>query len=198
MRSSASPLYINGQLHHTINMTKQKRKCVGVVCYGCKKQFKKALSEVKRTEERNSTHWCSLSCKAIFANNGKPNLQNLKSGNKTDEYSPFRYCLRRILTRNKKLGFKETNITLKNLKELWEKQKGICPLTGWKLTLPLGCKGFNLGGIKPDQASIDRITPKLPYTIDNIRYVAYISNMCKSIFTDEDVINFCKAVVKNN
>ena len=82
---------------------------------------------------------------------------------------------------------------MKDLKNIWEQQKGICPLTGWELKLPDTTDGWKN---PPDirRASLDRIDSSRPYEIGNIRFISVIANYAKNSFTDQEVIEFCKAV----
>lgn len=61
---------------------------------------------------------------------------------KKDSYTPFRYILLRseYRDRNNKCG---CDLTIEYIKQIWDDQNGICPLTGWALILPQGtAKGW--------------------------------------------------------
>lgn len=164
-----------------------------VVCMGCSVSFLKPNSEINRASKRGlSKHYCSNKCQAVYANNGKPNLANLRK-KQPDCYSSFRYFLRTTKNRHKVKGFEKTDLTLEYLKKLWEEQEGICPLTGWHLELPKR----SVQKVARNTASLDRIEPKQPYSIGNVRFVAHIANMAKYLYTDQDVKDFCRAVVTN-
>lgn len=174
----------------------EMRKTISVICVGCSKDFFKTKSEVARAEKHGLRHFCSNKCQATYANNGKGNPANLRVGSTGDEFSPFRYFLWKIRARHKKMGFGSTDLTLAHLKELWEAQGGVCPLTGWKLSLPPTLSAWNEHTRTKDTASLDRIRPMEPYSKGNVRFVAHIANMAKHTYTDEDVIDFCKAVTQ--
>jgi hypothetical protein len=111
---------------------------------------------------------------------------------KRDEYTSFRWFLLRseYRDRHKKCG---CDLDIIYLKELWEEQKGICPLTGWELILPNDTKkAFNTSD--PRNASLDRIDPSKGYVRGNVRYICYMANIAKHKFTDEQLIEFCRAV----
>jgi hypothetical protein len=168
-----------------------------VACSGCQQSFLKSKSEINRMIKRNfRNHFCSNSCQAKFANNGKGNINNLLKGKICDEYSPFRHFLNKVRSRHKIKGWK-TDLTLSYLKDLWIIQNGICPITGYKMYLPKSSTEWDKGNSTPKFASLDRIQPKKPYIIGNVRYVCLIANMAKHSFTDEDVIEFAQSVVKN-
>lgn len=50
----------------------------------------------------------------------------------------------------------------------------------------------------PLNASIDRIQPGQDYTISNIQPVCSHVNMMKSNLTEEELLEFCKAILKNH
>lgn len=111
---------------------------------------------------------------------------------KKDKYTPFRYFVLRAeyRGRNKKC---KCNLTAKYLKRLWDKQNGICPLTSWSLILPANTgKAWDVSS--PMNASLDRIDPNKGYVKGNVRFVSYMANLAKHKFTDEQLIDFCKAV----
>lgn len=166
----------------------EKIKCI---CDVCLKEFERIAAEVKRNKKLNRKVYCSRKCagignKEIGKNNLKGFLGNidlLKADNRKDSYTPYRYFLRCAKRR-----YKEVNISLEDLKELWESQSGICPLTGRKLSL----EHDNL----PYQASLDRIDNSKGYIKGNIRYIALIANYCRNNFTDDEVIDFCQSVTR--
>lgn len=179
-------------------MKQQKRKTIVIKCNGCQKDFEKTLSEYNRNEKKGKNHWCSLSCQARYSiKNPKGFSKNLKKGREKDEYSTFRYFHKLIRQRHKEKMHPETDVTLEFLKQLWEKQNGICPITGWSMILPESTRGFSTM-INPRKASLDRIEPHKPYMQNNIRYISFIANMCKHEFCDADILAFAEAVITKN
>lgn len=175
-----------------------------VICEACGNKFEREKGEYNRSLKQKRKFFCSQSCSTKFSNIIRRNrgeklgsARFLKKGSQRDEYSEFRYFLRKIRSRHKKLKFLETDITLSFLKELWEKQNGICPLTGWKMDLPSSSTEWESNPITPQRASLDRIIAKEPYIQGNVRYVAHIANMAKYIYSDDEVFHFCESVVKN-
>lgn len=53
-------------------------------------------------------------------------------------------------------------------------------------------------GKYPYNASVDRINPGEDYSLSNIRLVCNHVNMMRSNLSDEQLIEFCKAIVENN
>ena len=82
---------------------------------------------------------------------------------------------------------------MESLKEIWDSQQGICPLTGWKLELPTQSKQYRLH-IKT--ASLDRIDNSKGYILGNVRFVSVMFNFARNNFSDEDVIEFAQAVTR--
>jgi hypothetical protein len=82
------------------------------------------------------------------------------------------------------------------LKSVWEDQRGICPITGWKLILPISSRSGNWpNGHNPKNASIDRIDQRVGYVRGNVRLVALIANYARHSWTDETVERFALAVL---
>jgi 5-methylcytosine-specific restriction endonuclease McrA len=74
--------------------------------------------------------------------------------------------------------------TAKILASLWREQKGICALTGLKLTR--------------ENAEVDHIHPRAKggeVTKDNLRWVLKEANRAKQTLSDEEFLYLCAAVV---
>jgi len=176
------------------------RKLVELICETCGQIFSRRANEVKRNVKKGRRVYCSLKCSANSSINikhikdvGKPyawTKENSLIYSSTDEFSPFR-LLYRSMNKNKR-GI-NCRVALADLKNIWEKQNGICHYTGWGLKLPRNMK-FPLGQI-PEQASVDRIDSKKDYALDNIHFIAYIGNLAKNSFSEMDLFNFCYSVV---
>lgn len=77
------------------------------------------------------------------------------------------------------------------IKEAWnqfQKQKGICALTGLHLTFPKYAVGTD------GTASLDRIDSSKGYTVDNIRWVHKMVNYIKRDLNDSEFIDWCNKV----
>lgn len=85
----------------------------------------------------------------------------------------------------------EIGVSLQDLKDLWQKQKGVCPYTGWKLVLK------TKGKTVKNQASVDRIDNSKGYVKGNLQFVAIIANYAKNQFSEKELIEFCQAVSGN-
>lgn len=138
-------------------------------CSQCGKRIVRVTSTVKES------NYCSRSC-------------HLKSRHSVKGYE-FGYYLNCLLKRTRK----SCSLTLADVKDQWEKQAGICPYTGWHLDLATWRRKRNKS---PKQASIDRIDNSIGYEKGNIQFVALIVNYAKNTFTDDDLVEMCKAVAK--
>ena len=157
---------------------KQNRKLIEINCDHCDVKFEKPLSEYNRNLNLNRKNYCSRSCcgKSAF------NLQFLKSltptndiseysNNRKDEYTGFRYYYR-----NAKSRFKEFDLTLQDIKDQWELQKGICPYTNFELLL-YTTKVKNPYELR---ASLDRINSSIGYIKGNIEFISLPINYLKN------------------
>jgi hypothetical protein len=83
----------------------------------------------------------------------------------------------------------EVLVTLEDLKNLWEKQKGRCAYT----QLPLTPEGHQLNTM-----SIDRIDSSKHYTVDNIQFVCVPVNRMKLDLEESVFLNLCFMIAQNN
>jgi len=160
-------------------------------CHGCDKPFQKNAYEVKRQRKKGRDYfYCSRSCQIAHGNRLSPRgASNLTPGRDKDEFSPFRYFMKK--SRNRK---HETNLDLAYLRDLWESQEGRCALSGIKMTLSSGTAEHDARTGDPWKPSLDRIDSAKGYIRGNVRFVVLIANLAKSRFTDEELIEFCRAV----
>jgi len=166
---------------------------VELICEFCGKKFLREKSESNRNKKKGRKTYCSLSCAGklsnihlrVFDNNN--NLKTMKS----DSYSPFRWHLRNMKRR------RECDVTLEDLKKQWEKQKGRCPYTGWKLKNLINTCYSNQLPRTPDRASVDRIDSSKPYTKDNIQFVSMMAQFAKNNWSEKELLRFCESVVAN-
>lgn len=163
---------------------KQNRKLIEVTCDTCNTLFEKPISEYNRNLNLNRKNYCSRTCVGKSSKNIN-RLTNIDSryditkhsGNKNDEFTGFRYYLR-----NSKKRYKEFNLSLQDLKDQWELQKGLCPYTNFQLLLfkPKNNHPYHL------RASLDRIDSSKGYTKDNIEFISLPINYLKSEHLSKD------------
>ena len=134
-------------------------------------------------------------------------LRNVHEAKK-DQYTPFRWYVRTSIwiglkarsKINKTPKNKKNFITLKYLKFLWEKQKGICPYTGIKLKLFTHSLSRYKTNMKSDirYASLDRIDANKPYAKGNVQFVAWPINYAKNDMSDKQMKRFIKLIRQNH
>lgn len=175
-------------------------KKIVCICNFCKIEYERPVGEYNRSVQKNRPMYCSRICsaKGNYENNLAPHkiddptapLRKYWSENsKKDQYNSFKRFLRSAKRRFHEAN-KEFDITLEQLKNIWDMQNGICPLTGWKLNIEPNSGLY--------QASVDRIDSKIGYVNGNVRFVAVMANYCKHVYSDEEVILFCKAVAEKH
>ena len=83
------------------------------------------------------------------------------------------------------------NITLEYLEELWERQKGLCALSGIEMTYELK------RGRTHTNVSIDKIDKTKGYVVGNVQLVCMACNQIKSDMPEELMYFFCKNIVEH-
>jgi hypothetical protein len=86
----------------------------------------------------------------------------------------------------------EYNLSAEYLFDLYKKQKGICSLSGQKLTLSKRWKDY-----KNNTASLDRIDSNKGYIINNVQFVHKNINFMKYNFSQKEFIDLCIKIVNN-
>ena len=84
------------------------------------------------------------------------------------------------------------DITLEEIQQLWEDQKGKCAISGLPMTYEMG------KGRVHSNVSIDKKDPDKGYTISNIQLVCMAVNQMKSDMTTDTLIDYCRAILDNN
>jgi len=185
-------------------------KTVELICENplCGKIFEKRKGEYNRSKKLGRRNFCCMKCSGVVCGREayasqtpeviSESSKRIKShcGNLRDEYTQFRFFIK-VIRQRLKDRHKTFDIDLKYLKDLWESQNGICPFTGWNLVLP-----DNIGGWKTyrngRRASLDRIDNSKGYVSGNLRFISFMANIARSNMTDEELVEFCKAVADNS
>jgi hypothetical protein len=166
-------------------------------CSACGKNYEIPTGEYNRKRKLKTKFYCSLSCAAKqkrhnpYANSeeNKAHLRNV-CNNRRDELSPFRELLKRCRARDK-----EVNVDLEYLKEIWEKQEGICPYLRQQLVLPLS--NYSHDQTNPNLiASLDRIDSDQGYVVGNIQFISMTLNFAKNKFDEAVLLNLI-ALIKD-
>lgn len=177
----------------------QNRRLVTFICDNCGKEAQKPISEYNRNIKLGRKNFCCRACSATYRCNLYKDTpteaqlqaqQNIKKycQNHKDEWTPFRYSLR-----NAKKRFKEFNLTLEDLKQVWEQQGGICPYTGLKLYLPTWKKKGSCEQLWY-RASLDRIDSSKGYVAGNVQFVSTPINFMKSTMSDLETKQYLKLI----
>ena len=170
---------------------------IELICEICGNTFSRNIGEYNRSVKKGRKSYCSRKCtgkvvgKNLAGHRSDYNISQ-HSGNRNDEFTPFRLLFRTAKRRAEERD-REFSITLKDLEEVWENQNGKCPYTGWDLDYVPWRKTER----NPKQCSLDRIDCEKGYTKDNIQFICMIANFAKNNFTDSQVLEFCQAVVEN-
>lgn len=179
------------------------QKMSDCICEKCGKTFQRRTTEHTRNLKLGRRVFCSGRCSSattIRENMGDSfgscqNSSHLsKYKRKGDEFTPFRYCLKTIKGRPR--GQKEVTITLRDLKDVWDSQDGICPFTGQKMIPRKHSRTHQ--ELFPNHASLDRINNNLGYVPGNVRFISVMANFARNVFTDQQLIDFCKQVAMNH
>lgn len=105
------------------------------------------------------------------------------------KHSNYKNYISTLLNHSSKRG-KEYNIDIQYLLDIYENQKGLCNISGVKMTNDYGSKSTNI--------SIDRINSDLGYVKGNIQLVCYIVNIMKNKFSINDFLMFCEKIINYN
>ena len=177
----------------------QNRRLVTFICDNCGCEAQKPLSEYNRNIKLGRKNFCCRSCSCTYRCNlykDTPTEAQLQAQqdiknyckNRIDEYTPFRYTLHNVIKR-----FKEVDITLEDLKDIWEQQNGICPYTGLKLYLP-SWKRVGTAEQLWCRASLDRIDSSKGYVVGNIQFISTPINYMKNTMSDKETKQYLKLI----
>lgn len=173
-------------------------KMVSVRCEWCGNDFLRKPYEAGRNARLGRKVFCSRKCHAEWMSADAETqtrllaLQqayrfNLRSfaGNRHDDFTGFRELLKRAKGRKR-----EFDITLLDLKEQWERQRGLCVYSGVELMLP----AWHYQSDKIRTASLDRINSAKGYIKGNIQFVSMTINFAKNGMTHEQMLDFCRVM----
>lgn len=84
-------------------------------------------------------------------------------------------------------------LTLKDVKQRWDIQRGKCAYTGIDMVLPTSVCGWKTKA-PPNAASLDRIDSSKGYTLDNVEFVCRFINLGKQAYAKQVVVDFITAI----
>jgi hypothetical protein len=102
----------------------------------------------------------------------------------------YHYAAARKNANNRNIEF---YITEDTIVKLWKKQKGKCALSGIEMTLTHGTSA----AMNPTKLSVDRIDNSIGYVENNIQLIIWQANAAKSVWTNQQLIEMCKAVASH-
>lgn len=183
-------------------------KRIELICEECQSTFEKPLKEYRRVSKRGYRHFCSRHCGNEYKKkHGNEFIAHLDGWIKSDankehaktigaagayarwgHQDAFREFLRRARKTAASRG-RTLDLTLDDIKAVWDNQNGLCPYTGWKLDLPK-----STAKKQHNTASLDRIDSSLGYVKGNIQIVCVMANFAKSDFDESIMRQFCQAI----
>lgn len=150
---------------------------INIKCFWCGQTFGKKKKYYNHNLKNNRKNFCSKDCSYKYS-----------SFAQSDEFSIFRYFIKRLKERSRKRS-KTFNLSVIDLKTLWDNQSGICPYTGWKLKITREKSIY--------QASLDRKNSSIGYELNNVQWVSLIAQFAKNDFSEQELLIFCKTVANN-
>jgi hypothetical protein len=153
-------------------------------CSKCK--IEKALKEFYERNKVGYVHsWCRKCTSELSSLRYKKYRKNIDFR--------IRSTTTKIKCNSRKKNIK-FNITPEYMIQLWIEQNGKCYLTGNKMKF-YSKEGF---GMPKDQATVDKINPKLGYTLGNVQWATWQINSMKRDLLYKDFIKTCKKVYKRS
>jgi hypothetical protein len=192
------PTEISKKLNIGISTVGRRMKEWGI--FSPKQASMKRQSELRKKGKR----WCHV-CKETFPMTKKffgvskgvwrrrckpcdsraANKQHHERMKNLDLTGAIRYKFYQAKYRSKQKKY-EFNLSIEEIKVLWEKQNGKCFYTGIEMvTLPNHYNYF----------SMDRYDSSKGYTSGNIVLCCHVINIMKKDMSEEDFIKYCRAVV---
>jgi hypothetical protein len=172
-------------------------KTITVRCEHCSSEFQKPINEYNRRKKKKSRLFCSRKCSGqvvskynlLLANaNGQYDI-SVHANNCRDEFTGIRSHLRRAKQR-----FKDVEVSLQDLKDVWEDQCGMCPYTGMELLHPKH-NGINDPILT---ASLDRIDSNRGYVRGNVQFVSMAINYAKNKMSHNDMVRLCEIIAAHH
>jgi hypothetical protein len=166
-------------------------------CDSCGIEFVRSLTRIKRNTLAGRKQFCSQSCcgKSDHIQNGLKLTNPIATrGQYVKEINRPKNVFLVYLKRTRQRGKIETTLTEQNLRDLWNKQKGICPYSKVKLEL-----SDNKGVKDPIYtASLDRIDSNVGYIPSNIQFISIAMNRLKHVMTHAQTLQILEILKNNN
>ena len=157
-----------------------------LLCHICGQYLPPENFQKHKFYAHRNHHECR--CRKCKADQNKHARQNYDNNTALIKLLQERWLAAKLRASNKQLPF---NITKEYLKQLWEKQKGLCAISNIPMTYQ-----FDSGRINTN-VSIDQINPSQGYVIGNVQLVCMAVNQMKSDLSIEELYMFCEAILRN-
>lgn len=184
------------------------------LCIDCRKEYQQerlrchkchlAKRKLRRENSRMSLEqWIGLMVNTVRYRSKSPkletiddmidyfkNMSNFKGPDK--KAKPLLSWTKLLLSIAKKRAIPSSDLTTEYMVELWNNQKGKCYYSGIEMV-----PHVNGTGRSPYSPSIDRVVPSKGYVKGNVVWTCWACNAGKSIFSVEEYVSTCQAVVDN-
>jgi hypothetical protein len=172
-------------------------------CKECRSKQRKKLSYKKQLTGTKICPGCEIKKNVLKFNGDTKNKDGLQTYCKECKSLQMQKCnsifdsfikkIFRDLIKNAKKRSKqmEVHITINDIVTLYKKQKGLCALTGIKMTHNGYIYNSDQYIINNWNISIDRINSNKDYTKDNIQLVCAIVNRMKVDLSDDNFVKLC-------
>ena len=173
------------------------RKTAKVFCAECGSVFDKALSEIKRAEQRNGHHFCGHSCAAAYGNKlGQSQVigELVRAGVKRSMAEKLMDVYRRTMANAKRRGI-EARLSEKEFAGLCLAGRGRCALT----KIPFSWDEIGASGKhrrRPYLPSLDRIDSSKGYVAGNVRLVCVAANLAMNSWGEEVFFDILRRVAE--
>lgn len=104
--------------------------------------------------------------------------------------------LNKLLNKKLRRKYERNNLTIEFLEYLFNKQNGLCAISGVPMTYYHTFDVGKGGCGYPTNVSIDRIDSNKGYETDNIQLVCYIANVMKSTLTETELLWWCNQILQ--
>lgn len=142
---------------------------------------------------KSKTHSISRKKHAYICANCKTKRRKEVFKRYSEEIKILKVLQSRYLSARKRAADRniEFSITKKDLKDLYDKQNGLCNISKIKMTYT------TFERRKPFNISLDRIDSTKGYTKDNIQLVCMAVNQLKSDFDMDIIYKICESIIEN-
>lgn len=176
-------------------------------CKDCRKDARKQLNYQRITEGTKLCNKCGLEQDVSEFSSDCKNSDGLRSTCKScsiecvyeygSTFDGFIKLLYKDLKRNAKNRNIKVEITIDDIKQLYNEQTGLCALSMFRMTHNKQPNDSPTHINNRFNISVDRIDSSKDYTVDNIQLVCAIVNVIKYNMNTDEFIDVCKKICKH-